>query len=255
MEEETQAMLREATAAIREQPSEEEGFGALIAAKLKNLERGQRVRCEYLIFKAISMASLGACSGSCHNLGSRNPAPEDSDCRWLKAKTKFKMEANNTNMVIRMLVLMVLIALASGRPHRKLCPVSRYLSDLSSADMTVLKKLQHHHVSMTTIWPSDSLIVTLEQVSLAVDVLSDMSNYAVSDPKTQALMIFLKMKDDLTICRESVEYNEPASSHLKPWLHHLQHFQESASSDCVQDAVMLNLIPLREDVKCWALSQ
>ena len=59
MEQETQAILREATAAIREQPTEEEGFGALIAAKMKNLERGQHVQCEYIIFKAISMASMG----------------------------------------------------------------------------------------------------------------------------------------------------------------------------------------------------
>lgn len=48
--------------------------------------------------------------------------------------------------------------------------------------------------------PSDSLILTLEQVSLAVDVLSEMSTYAISDPVTQALMIFLKMKDDLMTC-------------------------------------------------------
>ena len=59
MEEETQAMLREATAAIREPISEVEGFAALIAAKLGNLEQSQRVRCELLIYKAISMASLG----------------------------------------------------------------------------------------------------------------------------------------------------------------------------------------------------
>ena len=63
MEEETQTLLRQATAAIREPPSEVEGFAALIAAKLHNLEQSQRVRCEPLIFKAISMASLGQLDG------------------------------------------------------------------------------------------------------------------------------------------------------------------------------------------------
>ncbi|XP_073456983.1 interferon lambda-3-like [Aquarana catesbeiana] len=126
---------------------------------------------------------------------------------------------------------------------------------MSNNAMGCYGRMLRHKPSACDLTPSDSLILTLEQVSLAVDVLSEMSTYAISDPVTQALMIFLKMKDDLTTCRESVEYNEPASPQLKPWLHHLQHFQESASSDCVQDAVMLNLIPLREDVKCWALSQ
>ena len=58
MEEETQALIREATAALREPPTAEEGFAAQIASKLQNMERGQRLRCETLIFKAINMAML-----------------------------------------------------------------------------------------------------------------------------------------------------------------------------------------------------
>ncbi|XP_077344757.1 interferon lambda-3-like [Lithobates pipiens] len=177
-------------------------------------------------------------------------------------------------MDIRLLALTIFIAVVSGRPHGKTCPLSRYLS-VSSADMTVLRQLQHGHENAMSIkamscyrrmlrhkpsacdlTSSDALLLTLEQVSLVIDVLSDMSTFAVTDPVTQALMIFLKMKDDLMTCRESMEYSGPASPQLKAWLDHFQHFQEVVPLDCVRHAVLLNLITLRmENVTCWALNQ
>lgn len=82
-----------------------------------------------------------------------------------------------------------------------------------------------------------------------------MSVSAQNETVKQALMVFLKLKDDLMVCRGSPENNESTSPELKLWLHHLQHFKETASPDCVQEAVILSLIPLRvEDVTCWALN-
>ncbi|XP_077334714.1 interferon lambda-2-like [Lithobates pipiens] len=176
-------------------------------------------------------------------------------------------------MDIRLVVLSILLVPVSGRLHRRLCPKSRYLS-VTSSDITTLKELQHDHeknmstnamrcyrrmlrhkLSVCDLTQRDPLILTLERVSLTVEVLKNMSVSAQNDTVKQALMVYLKLKDDLMVCRGSSEYNEPTSPELKLWLHHLQHFKEAASPDCVQEAVILSLIPLRvEDVTCWALN-
>ncbi|XP_073468368.1 interferon lambda-3-like [Aquarana catesbeiana] len=176
-------------------------------------------------------------------------------------------------MDIRLLVLSTLLVAVSGRLHRRLCPKSRYLS-VTSSDITTLKELQHDHEknmstnamrcyrrmlrhkpSVCDLTQRNRLILTLERVSLTVEVLTNMSVSAQNETVKQALMVFLKLKDDLMVCRGSPENNESTSPELKLWLHHLQHFKETASPDCVQESVILSLIPLRVvDVTCWALN-
>ncbi|KAM5191464.1 uncharacterized protein ACMZJ9_017945 [Mantella aurantiaca] len=176
-------------------------------------------------------------------------------------------------MDIRLVVLNILLVAVSGRLHRRICPISRYLS-VTSSDITTLKELQHDHEknmstnamrcyrrmlrhkpSVCDLTQRYRLTLTLERVLLAVDVLTNMSTSVHSDAVKQSLLVFLKLRDDLMVCRGSPEYSEPTSPELKLWLHHLQRFKESASTDCVQEAVILSLIPLRvEDVTCWALN-
>ncbi|XP_063794045.1 interferon lambda-3-like [Pseudophryne corroboree] len=175
-------------------------------------------------------------------------------------------------MNVRLVAVIVLAVAVSGSPHGSHCHVSRYLS-VSPTDVTALRQLQgvsekdmssnatrcyrrmmKHKPSVCDLEPSDRLILTLERVSLAADVLTSMSSSALSDAVSQSLMAFLTLRDDLMICRESPEYREPASQRLRPWLHHLQRFKETASPECVRDAVLLGLISLRvEDVSCWAV--
>ncbi|XP_044162214.1 interferon lambda-3-like [Bufo gargarizans] len=105
-----------------------------------------------------------------------------------------------------------------------------------------------HKTSICDLKPSDRLILTLERVSLTLDVLTNMST---SDTVTNSMKAFLKLRDQLIICRELPEYSDPASEQLEPWLSHLQDFKDKASAQCVQDAVMLNLISLRmQNVMC-----
>lgn len=176
-------------------------------------------------------------------------------------------------MDIRLVVLSILLVAVSGHLHRRLCPKSRYLS-VTSSDITTLKELQHdqeknmstnaircyrrmlrHKPSVCDLTQRDRLMLTLERVSLTVGVLTNMSTSAQSETVKQALMLFLKLKDDLMVCRGSPEDSKPTAPELKLWLHHLQHFKETAPLDCVQEAVILSLIPLRvEDVTCWALN-
>ncbi|KAM5191459.1 uncharacterized protein ACMZJ9_017492 [Mantella aurantiaca] len=177
-------------------------------------------------------------------------------------------------MDIRLVVLNILLVAVSGRLHRRICPMNRYLS-VTSSDITTLKELQHDHEknmstnamrcyrrmlrhkpSVCDLTQRDRLILTLERVSLTVDILTNMSTSSHHDTVNQSLLLFLKLKDDLMGCRGSPEYSEPNSPELKLWLHHLQQFKETASPDCVQEGVILSLIPLRvEDVTCWALNQ
>ncbi|XP_068103957.1 interferon lambda-3-like [Hyperolius riggenbachi] len=118
------------------------------------------------------------------------------------------------------------------------------------------KRMLRNKPSVWDLPPSDRLILTLEQVSLVVDVLTEMSSFALPDPVTQGLMVFLKLKDDLMTCKDSLDYSEPTSSQLKAWLAHFQRFQKVASPECVQEAVMLGLLRLRvEDVRDWAHNQ
>ncbi|XP_040262304.1 interferon lambda-3-like [Bufo bufo] len=105
-----------------------------------------------------------------------------------------------------------------------------------------------HKTSICNLKPSDRLILTLERVSLTLDVLTNMST---SDAVTNSIKAFLKLRDQLIICRSLPEYSDPASEQLEPWLSHLQDFKDKASPQCVQDAVVLNLISLRiQNVMC-----
>ncbi|KAM4019282.1 interferon lambda-3-like [Anomaloglossus baeobatrachus] len=174
-------------------------------------------------------------------------------------------------MDVRLVVFSLVLVAVTGHPHQRRCPMSRYQS-LSSTDIRVIRQQQNEHEkdmstsaikcyrsmrrhkpSVCDLTPSDRLILILKRVSLTVDVLQSMSTSGATDPGSQSLMIFLKLRDDLTICKESPGISETLSEDLKPWLHHLQDFKNEESPQCLQDAVLLGLIPLLvEDVGCWA---
>ncbi|XP_066438228.1 interferon lambda-2-like [Eleutherodactylus coqui] len=174
-------------------------------------------------------------------------------------------------MDIRLVVFSILLLAVTANPLRRPCRMSRYKS-VSSDDMTVIKELQNEHEknmstdaikcyrrmmrhkpSVCDLTPSDRLIFTLKRVSVTVDVLENMSTSAAADPGSQSLRIFLQLRDDLMICKVSPGFNTIPSKQLKPWLHHLQHFMDEASPQCLQDAMLLSLISLMvEDVGCWA---
>ncbi|KAM9330384.1 uncharacterized protein PAF06_012780 [Gastrophryne carolinensis] len=177
-------------------------------------------------------------------------------------------------MDMRLVILSFVLLAVAGLPRMRVCRKSRY-SSVSPSDITTLKQLQHDHEkkmsanamkcykrmlkhkpSVCDLTPSDRLILTLERVSLTVEVLNNMSTSTHSDAVTPSLTVFLKLKDDLMTCRGSPEISDPTSTALKAWLHHLQHFKKTSSPDCIQEAVILSLIPLRvEDVTCWALNR
>ncbi|OCT66339.1 hypothetical protein XELAEV_18042595mg [Xenopus laevis] len=138
---------------------------------------------------------------------------------------------------IRLAAMMVLLVTVTAHPHRRHCHTSRYRS-LSPSDIRAA---------------SDRLILTLERVTLAVDVLTNMSESPLSEFISQPLEFFRSLEDDLKHCRKSPLNSDPPSQQLMPWLNHLKHFREKVSSQCVQDAVLLSLIQLLiEDVMCWA---
>ncbi|XP_040262309.1 interferon lambda-3-like [Bufo bufo] len=172
-------------------------------------------------------------------------------------------------MDIRLVVFCILLVAVTGHPHKRRCPISRYKS-VSSADIKMIRELQNeyekkkctratkcckgmmrHKPSVCDLESSDRLILTLERVTITTEVLANLSTSAVPVPVSQSLMMFLKVRDDLLICRESPGNSKTPSEELKPWLHHLQHFVKEASPQCLQDAVLLNLIPLMvEDIGC-----
>ncbi|KAG8552767.1 hypothetical protein GDO81_003046, partial [Engystomops pustulosus] len=173
----------------------------------------------------------------------------------------------------------IVLVAVSGHPHRRRCPMSRYKS-LSTEDITAIRQLQNDHVGgnvlqfrhralylqctrcyrrmidtsrLYDLKSSDRLTMTLKRITITTEVLANLSTSAVPDPVSQSLMMLLKIKDDLLICRGSSGQDDGPSDQLKPWLHHLQHFVDEASPQCLQDAVILSLIPLLvEDVGCWA---
>ncbi|XP_073494087.1 interferon lambda-3-like [Phyllobates terribilis] len=174
-------------------------------------------------------------------------------------------------MDVRLVVFSLVLVAVTGLPHQRRCPMSRYQS-VSSSDIRVIQQLQNEHEkdmstsaikcyrrmmrqkpSVCDLKPSDRLILILERVSQTLDVLQSTSMSGATDLGSKSLIIFHKLRDDLTICKESPEIDEAPSEDLKPWLHHLQHFKDMESSQCLQDAVLLGLIPLMvEDVGCWA---
>ncbi|XP_056396018.1 interferon lambda-3-like [Hyla sarda] len=174
-------------------------------------------------------------------------------------------------MDIRLVVFSILLVAVTGHPHRRRCPMSRYKS-VSSTDITGIRQLQNEHEknmstsaikcynrmmrhkpSVCDLMSSDRLILTFERVSVTADVLENMTTFVVTDPGYQSLKIFLQLRDDLVICKDSPGSSETPSKQLKPWLDHLQNFMDMASAQCLQDAVLLGLIQLLvEDVGCWA---
>ncbi|KAM3912247.1 interferon lambda-3-like [Leptodactylus fuscus] len=177
-------------------------------------------------------------------------------------------------MDIRLVVFCILLVAVTGRPHRRRCTMSKY-KKVSADDITVIKKLQNeqetmmssnaircysmmmrHKQSVCDLEPSDRLLLTWNRVSITVDVLENMSASGALDSGSRSLMVFLRLRDDLMICKESSGFIETPSEHLKPWLHHLQKFMDEESPQCLQDAVILGLIQLLvEDVGCWAHGQ
>ncbi|KAM3910556.1 interferon lambda-3-like [Leptodactylus fuscus] len=174
-------------------------------------------------------------------------------------------------MDIRLVVFCILLVAVTGHPHRRRCPMSRY-KKVSTDDITVIKKLQNEQEknmssnaitcysrmmknkpSVCDLKSNDRLILPLERVTITTEVLANLSTSDVPDPVSQSLMMFLRIRDDLLICRGSPGHSETPSEQLKPWLNHLKNFVEEASPQCLQDAVLLGLIPLLvEDVGCWA---
>ncbi|XP_069610564.1 uncharacterized protein [Ranitomeya imitator] len=190
-------------------------------------------------------------------------------------REKLQIDTNSPAMDVRLVVVFTLVLVAvTGLPHQRRCPMSRYQS-VSSADIRVIRQLQNEHEkdmstsaikcyrnmmrhkpSVCDLMPSDRLILILERVSQTLDVLQSKSTSGATDVGPQSLMIFHKLRDDLMICKESTGISETPSEELKPWLHHLQHFKDLASPQCLQDAVLLGLIPiLVEDVGCWVHGQ
>ncbi|KAM4019990.1 interferon lambda-3-like [Anomaloglossus baeobatrachus] len=177
-------------------------------------------------------------------------------------------------MYYRLVVFTIVLVAVTGHPHRRRCPMSRHQS-ISSSDIRVIRQLQNEHEknmstsalkcyrrmikhkpSVCDLMASDRLILTLERVKITTEVLTNLSTPAVPDPASQSLMMFLRVKDDLLICRELPGHSKTPSEKLKPWLHHLQHFMEEASPQCLQEAVLLSLIPLVvEDIGCWAFGK
>ncbi|XP_075690587.1 interferon lambda-2-like [Rhinoderma darwinii] len=174
-------------------------------------------------------------------------------------------------MDIRLVVFSIVLVAVTGHPQRRSCPTSRYKS-VSSADIRVIRQLQNEHEknmstsamkcyrrmmrhkpSVCDLTSSDRLILTLGRVTVTTEVLENLSTSAVPDPVSQSLMILLKIRDDLLICKDTPGHSGTPSEQLKAWLHHLQQFMEAASPQCLQDAVLLSLIQLMvEDVGCWA---
>uniref|UniRef100_A0A6I8T066 Interferon, lambda 3 n=1 Tax=Xenopus tropicalis TaxID=8364 RepID=A0A6I8T066_XENTR len=138
---------------------------------------------------------------------------------------------------IRLAAMMVLLVTVTAHPHRRHCHMSRYRS-VSPSDIRAA---------------SDRLILTLERVTMAVDVLTNITDSPLSEFVSKPLEFFHSLEDDLKHCRKSPLYSDPPSQQLMPWLNHLKHFRERVSSQCVQDAVLLSLTQLLiEDVMCWA---
>ncbi|KAM4696397.1 interferon lambda-2-like [Rhinophrynus dorsalis] len=178
------------------------------------------------------------------------------------------------DILIRLGAVMVLLVAVSGHPHRRHCHMSRYRS-ISPSDMRAVrllqreheertftdgvkchKKMMRHKPSVCDLRASDRLILTLERVTLTVDVLTNITTSSPSDNLSQPLDVFLALEEDLKFCRMSPVYSDPPSHQLRPWLHHLQHFREKVTLECVQHSVLLSLTHLlMDDVTCWANSE
>ncbi|KAM4641324.1 interferon lambda-3-like [Discoglossus pictus] len=176
--------------------------------------------------------------------------------------------------VIRLAAMTVLLGIVTAHPLRRHCPMSRYRL-VSETDMKTLRHLQEryedvvvkdgmkcyqrmlrHKPSACKLEASDRLTLTLERVSLAVDVLTNMTDSPLSDLVSQPLEIFSVLEQDLTLCRRSLLFSDPPTQHVKPWLQHLRRYKKMVSSECLQETVILSLIQLLvEDVKCWASSE
>ncbi|XP_069800153.1 uncharacterized protein [Dendropsophus ebraccatus] len=201
----------------------------------------------------------------------RASAERHKTAGFIGREESLQISSNSPTMDMRLVVLSIVLVAVTGHPHRRRCPMSRYKS-VSSADIMAIRQLQNYHEknmstsaikcykrmmrhkpSVCDLKPSDRLILTLERVTVTTDVLANLSISAGPDPVSQSHIMFLRIRNDLLICRELSGHSKTPSEELKPWLHHLQHFVEEASPQCLQDAVLLGLIQLLvEDVGCWA---
>ncbi|XP_040262307.1 interferon lambda-3-like [Bufo bufo] len=193
-------------------------------------------------------------------------------CEGFKGgEESLQIDTNTPAMDVRLVVFCILFVAVTGHPHKRRCSMSRYKSvsstdikmikglqnehekDISTSAMKCYRRMMRHKPSVCDLNPSDRLILTLKRVTITAEILANLATSDVLDPVSQSLMMFLKIRDDLLICRESSEYSSTPSEELMPWLHHLQQFLEEASPQCLQDAVLLSLISLMvEDVGCWA---
>ncbi|XP_044162232.1 uncharacterized protein LOC122946576 [Bufo gargarizans] len=179
------------------------------------------------------------------------------DVGFIGREESLQIDTNTSAMDVRLVVFCILLVAVTGHPHKRRCLMSRYKS-ASSADIKMIRQLQNEHEknmstsamkcykrmmrhkpSVCDLKSSDRLILTLERVTITTEVLANLSTSAVPDPVSQSLT-----GDDLLICRESPGHSKTPSEELKPWLHHLHHFVDEASPQCLQDAVLLSLISL-----------
>ncbi|XP_018089340.1 interferon lambda-3 isoform X1 [Xenopus laevis] len=119
---------------------------------------------------------------------------------------------------IRLAAMMVLLVTVTAHPHRRHCHTSRYRS-LSPSDIRAVRLLHNEHEKSSTndgikcqkrmfrqkpsvceLKASDRLILTLERVTLAVDVLTNMSESPLSEFISQPLEFFRSLEDDLKHC-------------------------------------------------------
>ncbi|KAG8448904.1 hypothetical protein GDO86_015833 [Hymenochirus boettgeri] len=172
---------------------------------------------------------------------------------------------------ITLAILIILLVAVTGHPHRRLCHMAKYRSIPSNSIKAVrllqneheknpfcegikcYRKMFRHKPSVCDLKGSDKLILTLERVSMAAEVLTNLTNSPLTELVSQTIPFLLSLENDLKLCRNSPKNGNPPTQKLIPWLTHLKHFQEEVSLECVQDAVLLSLTRLLiEDVMCWA---
>ncbi|XP_053330125.1 uncharacterized protein LOC128503955 [Spea bombifrons] len=154
-------------------------------------------------------------------------------------------------------LLSVLLGAATGHPHRKHCHLSKYRS-ISLGEMAELRELQNHEEEMEVgvkchhglrlkrfpqcdLKGEERLTLTLHRVSLAVEVLQNLSG---SDRGHRSLDIFSSLKKELSSCKMR------NSSVLESCRGHLMKYSETVSAECLRRDVLLNLVWLLvEDVR------
>ncbi|PIO39251.1 hypothetical protein AB205_0057550 [Aquarana catesbeiana] len=75
MEEAALCLIKVANVALKTPPDAEEAYGCYVAAKLQQMEEGQRFMCENLIFQALRKGSRGQISENMHFCALAHPPP------------------------------------------------------------------------------------------------------------------------------------------------------------------------------------